>query len=256
MNRRLLGRLASIATALAIGGAALAPPGASAAFPNFSGCVRTGTNACFNVQARSGSMTIKGFAVPLGESLEIRGALRDNGDGTNTFVPPAGTNGVFGRPVQVPGGLLGIDLPFWINEVQATPVLAGPASAVRINTSDFSVRLPLKLELSNPVLGPFCQIGSNSSPANLSLITGTTNPPAPNRPISGRLGTGGVIGNAIVVTGNTHVDNSFSIPSAQDCGYWPAGVLVDLLVNAKLRIPSAGGNNTMIVNNDLALQFH
>jgi hypothetical protein len=257
VSKKLLGKSVASVAALATMAVLVVSAQASAVFPNFAGCVRTGTVACFNVQATSGSMRIKGSDIPLGAVMEIRGSLRDNGPAQlPTLIPATGTNGVIGRPADVPGGLLGIDLPFWINMVTATPELAGSASDITINTSDFSVRLPLKLKLSNPILGPDCHIGSNRSPAWVTLILGTTNPPRPNSPISGRFGTGAIIDGAITVSGNTHVDNSFSIPSATDCGYWPAGVLVDGLVNLKMGLPSAGGNNTMIVNDNLAMKYH
>lgn len=80
---------------------------AAAAFPNFSDCPRTTTNvaACIDIQNTSGNLNIKGFNVPLGASLEIRGGLTTPENGL-VFIPPRGTNGFFSRPVAVPGGLL------------------------------------------------------------------------------------------------------------------------------------------------------
>lgn len=227
---------------------------AAAAFPDFSGCPLStpGLNGCLDIQSRSGSLTIKGFTVPIGESLRIRGGIKDTPSGTE-FIPATGTNGFFARPIQVPGGLLGINFPLPGNAVTATAQLVGPASGIRVNVSNLSVSMPVKLKLSNPVIGSGCQIASDSNPVRLNLITGTTSPPAPNRPITGALGTVGFGPTYITFTGNRNVDNSFSISGANNCGFFPIGILVDGLVNLKLGLPSASGNNTMIVGNDVAL---
>ncbi len=226
---------------------------AAAAFPNFSDCPRNvpGVTSCIDIQSPSGTMVIKGFSVPLPNSLEIRGGI-DVSSGEARFVAPSGTNGFFARPVPVPGGLLGINFPIPGNSVAATAELAGPASSIRINLGDLTVSLPLKLRLSNPLIGPNCHIGTNSKPANVTLITGTTAPPAPNRPISGRVGDLSVVDGTLIFSGNTNVDNSFSIPSASSCGL---GIgLIDALVDAKLKLPSASGNNSLTVNNNVAVR--
>jgi hypothetical protein len=241
----------AIAGALGIIGSAAFGSSAQAAWPNFSDCPTTANRVlCVDIQSRSGSLTIKGFTVPIGESLNIRGAVRDV-NGAAEFVAPRGTNGFFARPIQVPGGILGID--FWLpgNAVTATATLVGPASNIRLDTSDFSVAVPVKLKLSNPIIGPGCQIGSDSNPVRLFLTTGTTNPAPPNRPISGRLGEVTATETAILLRGNSNVDNAFSIPGASGCGINLG--LINSLINLKLRLPSAGGNNTMIVNNDIGL---
>lgn len=238
----------------AVVGAALASSGtASAAFPNFAGCPTdvAGVTTCINIQSPSGSMNIKGFNVPLPNSLEIRGGI-DVSSGEARFVAPRGTTGFFARPVPVPGGLLGINFPLPGNAVQATAELAGPPSSIRIDLSNLGVALPMKLRLSNPLIGPNCHIGTNAKPAYVNLITGTTNPPAPNRPITGRVGELTIQDGTLIFANNTNVDNSFAIPSASQCGL---GIgLIDALVDAKLRLPSASGNNTLIVNNNVAVR--
>lgn len=253
LSKRLTAIGAAVGTA-----AVLATSGmASAAwtpFPDLSDCPRSNPDvtACLQIQSRSGSMTIKGFTVPIGESLQIRGGLVPHDDGTSDFIPPRGTNGIFARDIQVPGGILGIDLPLSVNKVTARATLAGPSSGVRINPGQLEVAMPIKLTLSNPLIGPACRIGTDANPVRVKLIVGTTNPPAPNRPISGRrsdlqLLPGGYLG----FIGNTNVDNSFAIPGASYCGLGLG--LFDLIINAKLKLPSSAGNNAMIIGNDVAL---
>lgn len=238
------------AVSLSVAGTALA------VFPNFSDCPRTapGVIACVDIQNTSANMNIKGFNVPLGDSLEIRGALTPFSDGIR-FVPPTGTNGFFARAVPVPGGLLGID---WIpgNRVMAITELAGPASSIRINPVAGTISLPIKVRLVNVLLGMNCHIGTNTNPVVLNLITGTTSPPPPNMPITGRLGTfsfsSDEIGTILTATGNHNVENSYAVPGATSCGLGLG--LVNSLVNAKLKLPSAAGNNSIEVFNNLALR--
>jgi hypothetical protein len=249
VRKRLAGIGVAAATAVlcGMGGTALA------VFPNFSDCPTAGLPAgsvCVDVQSQSGEMVIKGFHVPLDHSLEIRGAIREP---ERTFVPPTGTNGFFATPVNVPGGLLGIELPIGLNMVTATAELAGPASSILLVPGSAAVSLPLKLHLTNPLLSSSCYIGSNSSPVHANLVIETTNPPPPNRPITGRFGTATFTPpDTLIVTGNIDVDNSFAIPGASGCG----GLgLIDLAVDLKLGLPSAAGNNTLVVNNDAGVRI-
>lgn len=246
-------RLVAITIAAAVSAVLALATSASAAFPNFGDCPRTQSIYCVDIQSTTGSMTIKGFTVPIGDSLEIRGGLADDGAGGARFIPPRGTSGVFAKPIQVPGGILGIDLPIGLNKVTATATLAGPPEALRIDPGTFTLRMPMKLLLSNPLIGPACRIGNDAAPAWVTLIVGTTSPPRPNSPISGAIGTpSSPAPGTVLIHGNTNVDNSFSIPGASYCGLGLG--LFDQIINAKLKLPSAGGNNALIINNNLGLQ--
>jgi len=231
-----------VATAwLAAGGTA------QAAFPNFSDCP-TGAVVCLHIQNTSGNLNIKGFNMPLGDSLEIRGGLV-----RGVFTPPSGTTGLFGEPVAVPGGLLGIDFPIPGNTVWAITELAGSPSQIQVDTNELNLSVPVKVRLVNVLLGLNCHIGSDSSPVMLNLITGTTAPPPPATPISGHIAEPELIDERTVLfRGNRNVDNTFAVPGASRCGLGLG--LINLLVNAKLRLPSAAGNNSIDVTNDLGVQ--
>jgi hypothetical protein len=249
-SRKLTLALVGVLVAIAsVAGGAVA----QAAFPNFSGCSATAesTSRCIDIQQRRANFNIKGFNVPLGESLEIRGTItQDPNTGVVTFSPPAGTNGFFARAVPVPGGIFGIE---WLpgNSVLAITELAGPASSIRIDINTNTVRLPVKVRLVNVLLGMDCHIGTNSNPVNLNLITGTTSPPPPNTPITGRNGELSFNGRALIFTGNVNVENSFAVPGATECGLGLG--LINSLVNLRLRLPSAAGNNSMEILNDVAI---
>lgn len=253
LSRRALAAVATGAAALAVG----ASP--AAAFPDYSGCPTTapGFNTCIHVNVTSGEQVIKGSSIPFGEAIDVRGAITTpSGPGSTLFVPATGTNGFFGGRISVPGGLLGIDLPgLGINDVWAIPELAGSASSIRIDTRTMALSMPIKLRLSNTILNSNCHIGTNSSPIQLNTITGTTSPPSPNRPISGRIGTPRFSSGSLIYVGNVNVDNSYSVPGASGCGLFPPPFfgLIDIAVNIKMGLPSAGGNNSIVTNSDVAL---
>jgi hypothetical protein len=84
------------------------------------------------------------------------------------------------------------------------------------------------------------------------LTTGTTSPPGPNSPISGKVGkvefkNGFAL---TVIKENELVNNSFAAPEAEGCG----GIfsfLIDPLVDAKLGLPSTAGHNTAVLGGTL-----
>ena len=110
----------------------------------------------------------------------------------------------------MPGGLFGIKPPEYLNKEQKekfeeminkgltgvteTTELAKPASAIKLNTTNLifetgvALQLPVKVKLSNVFLGSSCYVGSEANPIILNLTTGTTSPPAPNKPIKGSAG--------------------------------------------------------------------
>jgi hypothetical protein len=242
-----------LAALLATGALLVSGGAASAAFPDFTGCPTSTPNfeGCINVQAVRGNLNIKGFNVPLGDSLEIRGGFR-NVEERGVFVPATGTNGFIARPVSVPGGLLGID---WIpgNEVLAITELAGAPSSIEVDVFRLGLRVPVKVRLVNFLLGMNCHIGTDRNPVVLNLISGTTNPPPPNRPITGSLGELSFVPPLITIRNAVNVENSFAVHGATSCGLGLG--LINALVNLKLGLPSAGGNNSIEVTNNVALRL-
>jgi len=228
---------------------------------------------CLYAESSSGEFTVGKKTVPLVNPVVLKGGAYGPESilGPLTFVAP--TDGlVISKTAQpVPGGLLGITAPTWwpqilkdlFNEtinngftgVTATVELAGSASSVKANffnaiTNTGTVfGLPAKVKLSNPFLGSNCYIGSNSNPVQLNLMTGTTAPPPPNKPITGSSGEGiqDPNGGFIGFKNNKLVDNSFSAPGASGCGGFLFSWAVDPLVDSILGTPSAAGNNTAIL---------
>jgi len=198
---------------------------------------------------------------------------------TETFVGALNGETLSKTPQNVPGGLLdlincteitgtgflevlareGCKLVFEnkTTGVSATTELAKPASSIGISTSNLvneegvALSLPTKIHLENTFLGSECYIGSSSSPVTLNLTDGTTSPPPPNKPISGKLGDlTAKLSEGLPYTEtveNTLVDNAFGVPKASGCG----GIfsfIIDPLVDSKLGLPSEPGHNTTVQN--------
>jgi hypothetical protein len=227
---------------------------------------------CLYSESKSGSFTIGKKTVPLKNPVVLQaGASGPAGIlGPLTLYPPTDGQTLSKTPQPVPGGLLGVTAPTWwpqllqdlFNEtinngftgVNATVELAAPTSSIKANffnalaQSGTVLSLPVKVKLDNPFLGSNCYIGSNSSPITLNLITGTTSPPPPNKPISGSAGELTEFEEKILIVKNNRlVDNSFAAPGANGCGGVLFSWAVDPFVNSIVGVPSAAGTNTAIL---------
>jgi hypothetical protein len=209
--------------------------------PNIEGClVSTITGGNFKMGSKN---------VPIKNPITLSGGIQE------------GDHFVFNKkggltPVkqEVPGGVIGITgLDWLINflnleglKLYAVTELAGTPGNPLI---DEPYKLPVKIHLINPVLGNNCYVGSNSNPIQLNLITGTTSPPGPNKPITGvdpELKLDETLPGVIDATGGQFVDNSFAAPGASGCvltlfGFIP--ISLNGLVNAQSSLPSGAGNN-------------
>jgi hypothetical protein len=255
-------------------------------FAVFKQCPRTttGVELCLYSETTGGEVKAGKQSVPINEDKKhpiiLQGGITEAGTENETFVGALNGETLSKTPQKVPGGLLGLvecnkitgegwaekgarfacELIFenFLTGVNATTELAKPASEIGISTTNLenregtALKLPVKVHLENPFLGSECYIGSSSQPVTLNLTTGTTSPPPPNKPISGKVGTINAKDEFefLEISNNTLVDNAFSAPEATGCG----GIfsfLIDPVINAKLGLPSAAGNNTAIQNNFL-----
>jgi hypothetical protein len=206
-------------------------------------------------------MTLQGGILLTGEPFT-------EGPFTETFVGALGGETLSRTPLLVPGGLAGIvaprSLPGALKQsfekaigsgttvVTATTELTGTPKIDRssLESREGSVfSLPARIKLGNPFLGKECYIGSRASPVILNLTAGTTSPPPPNRPITGRDGDLNLRDELefAELIGDSLVDNSFAVPRATGCG-GSFSSLLDPAIDAKLGLPSAPGNNTFILD--------
>ena len=231
------------------------------------------TQACIYAETTSGEFKIKKTTVPIVNTITLQGGLPETG-GNETPIPAVNVPSLSKTPQPVPGGLLGLinckeikgEGVFEKIErkacekvfegkllgVNATAELVGFPTINQENLllqEGIALTLPVRLHLENPFLGSECYVGSPTSPVTLSLTTGTTNPPAPNKPISGKGGEAAFTqeGNILTITGTSLVNNSYSVPRSSGCGGF-FSFIIDPIIDAKLGLPSDAGNNTAILN--------
>jgi hypothetical protein len=163
---------------------------------------------------------------------------------------------------KVPGGVIGLTGLTWLAEflgIEALTLYAQTelAGTPKVNSPE-DLELPIKVHLINGALGNNCYVGSTANPIKLHLITGTTAPPPPNKPITGKEPT--YVFNPtleiISATGGVLVDNSFSAPGASGCvltlfGFIP--ISINGLVNSQSGLPAAAGTNETTQNYTLEI---
>jgi hypothetical protein len=252
--------------AVALAALALLAPVASAktpapGFERFAGCPSKEENAatvfCIYSKVTGGHLQMGTKTVPIENPLTIVGGLDEN---LENFA--ANSKGGLSKTKQkVPGGVIGLTGLTWLLEffgsealtLYATTELAGIPSEFSFN----SVTLPIKVHLETPsgVLGSTCYIGSVGTPIVLHNTTGTTSPPPPNKPITGKEGELKEEGPLIKFSG-TYVDNAFAAPGASGCtlklfGFIP--ISLNGFVNSQAGLPSPAGTNETVQDFELEL---
>ena len=247
-------RRMAVLTAAAVTFLVLATTATAATNPGyeeFDGCpgkdVNPSLGLCVTSTVNSGHLKLGTKTTPITDPIKLSGSL------TTTF-PQQFVVGEFdGGRQKIPGGLIGLTGLDWLAalfpggllEVYAEAELAGNPTRPDVAP----VYLPLKVKLDNPLLSDTCYIGSNTDPLELRLITGTTNPPPPNQPITGQPGTVTLDPNiaAARISNLILVDNAFAAPAARGCDLVPVGV-VDAIVNLQAGLPSPAGTNEAVQN--------
>ncbi len=250
-TRRLLAGAMAASLALLVAAApALAKKKVNEEFEPFAQCpISThGVHYCVVANTTSGEFKVGSKTVPINKTITLQGGLTES---SNDLVPATNGETLSKTPLTLPGGLIGIELG-GVTEVTATTELVGPVQVNEGNIADgtgAAVVLPIKVKLENPALGDECYIGSQTEPITLELTTGTTDPPSPNKPITGKPGTLTLNSDGTIFTlgGNSLVDNSFAAPGVSGCGESLAPVL-DPVVDLDAGLPAAAGTNTAILD--------
>jgi hypothetical protein len=259
---------ASMASLALAASASAGPP--TGDYAQFNHCPQADptVTSCLYSEVTSGSFQLGTSNVPINKKIVLQGGIGSDPDYNIFFVNAVGADTLSKTGLDVPGGLLGIMQGSGFtgallaafeaaihsaNGVTATAELVGPVQINLINfiiASGTALTLPVRIHLENPFLGSSCYIGSSTTPVNLTMTTGTTAPPGPNTPITGNPGTTvfSPDGNLTTVTGFKLVNNSFSVPAASGCGYWPFVSLITAAVNLKEALPSPAGKNSAVFN--------
>lgn len=272
--------LALAATSLSSAAPALAKS-LKAEFKPFSECPIKGepaTEAC--VYAKSGegsSFTVGRTTVPLNKPIVLQGGLVEQESEESPFRFVGAENGetLISKGQAVPGGistivdasdLSGKAAKSYAKAIEAghttataTIELAGLASTIVLNEGNLlggegtALGLPVRVHLKGALLGKTCYVGSEGDPVVIDLTTGTTAPPPPNEPISGRVGKPefNTAGTILTITEDRLVNNSYAAPGAEGCGSATDSAEVDAAVDAGVGLPSAAGNNSAIITGTL-----
>ncbi len=221
--------LAALTCAVAVLGALAAASPALASLKQdlqrFSNCPYNNPKVvkCIYSTTPSGEFVIGKSTVPINKTVTIQAGLEALG----VFAPATNGETLSKTPLQVPGGLVGIELPGNFTEVTATAELAGQAALTT------SVELPLKVKLGNLALGSSCYIGSEAEPLSLHLVDHNAVVTTKDK-------------GEILVLGGTLIDSTFAAPGANGCTLLP--LVGDLAVDTKVGLPSPAGSNLASMN--------
>jgi hypothetical protein len=233
------------------------------------------TDLCIFARAEGGELTIGRKAIPISRAMTLQGGVHeDQASGRQTFIgaedgntfskiPQAipGRPFVIAAPKSLPGYVQGIFNEFVDREatkLTATTEFAAPASAVGVDTQDLveakgiGISLPVKIKLSNPLLGEACYIGSSADPIAIPLSTGSIARSRLHKPIQGKPGHAKFKDeyNLVTIREDSLINDSFPSPRAQGCGGMLA-FLVEPAINAELGLPVAAGGNEAILSGTL-----
>ncbi len=229
--------------------AASASAGLQQEFVAFGDCpvANPAVTNCIYSKVTGGEFTLGSKTVQITKPVILQGGTAGSSD---KLIAAADGETLSRTALTVPGGLIGVE--GLGGEVTATAELAGTVelNAEHLLTANgTAVALPLKVKLDNPVLGSACFVGSSAEPIAINLTTGTTDPPAPNKPITGNPGHQELIdGDKVtVIPSSTLLDNAFAVPGANGCGGL-LSLLVDPAVDLSAGVPAAAGHNTAIMS--------
>jgi hypothetical protein len=284
MNRQKRDISAFIAAILAVAltafGFAASASAHEGEYAKFDYCPSTNTEVfkCLQSVTEGGEVVLGKKAVPIVNPVTLQGGVsKPDEESFSRFFGATNGETLSKSPQPVPGGLLGLlnckeqtdpiikglceaALENGLTGVNSTLELARPASEIVVSQLNLAgeeglaVKLPVKIHLENPILGPACFVGSSASPIIWNLTTGETNPPPPNEPIHGKAGMLKLKeeGEIAELLGNELVDNAWSAPGAEGCG-GALELLVDPVINSQVGLPSPAGENTAILENTIAI---
>lgn len=244
-------------------------------FEKFQSCPWESSNVtrCLYSETEAGEIRLGSRVVPIENPVLIQAGV-GNANPKNRFARlfAASSGATMAEvPQNVPGGLLGIvakpsssPLVQMVTKLlfenaflglRATLELAGPPEDVKVNTYNLgqsqgtTLRLPVKIHLESPILGPSCAVGSARHPIVWELTSGKTSPPPPNQPIKGSFGTSTFLAEGFIVrlTKNKLVDNEWGAARATGCG-GPLASVVNPMVNAQLEEAGPGHNSATLEN--------
>ena len=220
---------------------------------------------CIKSITPSGTFTINGIPVAITNPVTVQfgtySVIDSSGNQVFTVVPPQDHKQLLAEPEVIPSGLLVLvcstgdpavaklcqkAMNTGKTDVAVEVQLAGPITNFS-PLAEVPFTLPIKVKLTNPLLGGKCFIGSDDDPIVLNPTfnpVGSLNFASDPDPVA--------FPNVAVLSirGSTLTDDVFTVPAATGCG--PGGV-ANGPINTFLGLPSPSGNNHLVLNDNLAL---
>jgi hypothetical protein len=258
-----LGIFAALAAMMMMAASTAQAANPAPAYERFRGCQTPAENPksemCMRSVIKSGYFEMGTKKVPIENPVPLTGNVDEEAENFG-FNSEGGL-----KPVKqkVPGGVVGLTGLTWLLELLGSDALTlysvvEPVGlpVLKINSKPQEIKLPIRIHLINPVLGSKCYVGSPTNPIQLNLTTGTTSPPPPNTPMTGKDPELSINPETQVIsaTGATFVDNSFAAPGANGCtltlfGFIP--ISINGLVNSQSGLPAPAGTNETVQNIDV-----
>lgn len=218
---------------------------------------------CVHAEVAGGTFRIGGYSVPIGAPMKLNFGIRWSASGPTVDTSDTTTANVYDTAGPTDGKL--VDAPqteapipglanFWPG-VTSAYIQVQPAGSIKnfaplaAGTSHPLFEMPIKLKVTNPMLGSKCYIGSDSSP----IVLKAASPAAPT--ISYGLDPNGHSTVVLNITGATLSDSSFSVPGANHCGLLTLGES-NWILNSIFGLPSSSGSNAVTftgVNTSIAI---
>lgn len=226
------------------------------------------TDICIFAQTESGKLIIGHKAIPITKTITLQGGVHQNEvTGKQKFIGALNDKTLSVAPQIIPGGLKEI-IGRGTGQVTATIALAAPAGALGVSTQNLveakgvGLSLPVKLRLSNPLLGGSCYIGSNAHPIVIDLSTGATRPSPSHKLLTGKPGHAKFKDqyNLVTLVDESLVSDSFAAPRAEGCGRVSGSggthssqldSQLDSAIDAGLGLPIARGDSEARLNGTL-----
>ena len=269
-TRSNAGRIAAAALATGLGAGvlgAVAPAQAAPTLPDnlkkYANCPveDPAVSTCIYVQSTAATFTLGKWKLKAESPLTLQFGLKFNRKFKATTVAPTNGAPLFSAPeLVVPGGIFGVPgfdgAPFAASgkpEIIGLPQVNIPNL---LQQKGVAFKMNLRAKVKNAATDALsdakgCYIGSVANPIALNLTTGTTAPPAPNKPVTGSKGVTKVDGEpegGLRFEGVTMRENSFAAPGADNCG--PFGSINDI-VNMLGNIPSPAGTNDVTFTSNI-----
>jgi hypothetical protein len=236
------------------------------------------TGICIFAQTESGKLIIGRKAIPITKTITLQGGVHQGEKtGKQKFIGALKDETLSVAPQVIPGGLAYVIAPEFLSrtlrkrfyeligrgtgQVTATIALAAPVSEIGVSTQNLieakgvGLSLPVKLRLSNPLLGESCYIGSNAHPIVIDLSTGTTRSSLSHKQLTGKPGHAKFKDeyNLVTLAEESLVSDSFAAPRAEGCGgVSGAGGAhsshLDSAIDAELGLPIARGDSEALLN--------